>query len=185
MLLEILLSKYKEDTLVYEYIDKEELFIKGKLNIVYGEKSAGKTTSVLKALNSSGIKPIYIDWDNNELYADAVRFSGSVELLYDVIEHSTKQDIIVIDHLDGMSNGKYMSEDDATRVLDILTSIDATVILLAHATAFKSATKKQLSFRGNDKIANNALTVYRLEDGNLHIEKRRGKDNDTIEQWHR
>jgi hypothetical protein len=183
MLLEILLKKYKEEKLFYSYIDKDELFVKGKLNIVYGEKAAGKTTSVLKYLNSCNIKPFYIDYDSNEINYNVYRFVGCDNLIKDIIEFSSVDDVIVIDHLDGLSNGRYMSEEDATKVLTVLSNIKATVILLAHATAFKSATKKQLSFRGNDKIANNALTVYRLQDNNLYIEKRRNKNNETIIDW--
>ena len=170
MLKELLLSKYKEETVVYSYIDENKLFIKGGLNIVYGEKDAGKTYSVLKYLDD----PIFIDYDRNAKVANETRFSGSKAIIDDIIDSSTEDDVVVIDHLDGLSFGKYMSEEDATLVVDKLKSMKCTVILLAHATLYKTAMKKAVSFRGNDKVGNNADTVYSLIDNTLRSEKRRG-----------
>jgi len=183
MLLDLLLSEFKEETIVYSYVDKENLFLTGGLNIVYGEKAVGKTYCVLKALKQSGITPVFIDYDKNEV--DITRFRGSDLLIEKVIEASTVDDVVVIDHLDGFSKGKYMSEEDATTVLKRLSRIQATIILLAHATTLRSATRKSNYFRGNDKIANNADTVYRLENNNLYIEKKRGSSLNIIKDWMR
>ena len=180
MLKELLLKEFNEETVVYSYVDKDKLFLRGGLNIVYGEKNAGKTHSVLKYLEN----PVFIDYDMNEKVSDETRFAGCNEIIEFIASRSTADDIIVIDHLDGLSNGRYMSEDDATAVVGVLKSIPATVILIAHATVHRTATKKSVSFRGNDKIGNNADTVYSLIDGVLRSEKRRG-GHVEIQNWMR
>jgi len=170
MLKDLLLNEFKEQTVSYSYVDSNELFVKGGINIVYGEKNAGKTYSVLKYLKN----PVFIDYDMNAKVADEIRFVGTADIIKFITDNSTPDDIVVIDHLDGFSNGRYMSEEDATAVVNKLKAIPATVILLAHATVYRTAIKKSVTFRGNDKIGNNADTVYSLIDGTLKTEKRRG-----------
>ena len=42
-----------------------EVFRKNGINLVYGASGLGKTVSSVKAINSNGIKPILLDFDNN------------------------------------------------------------------------------------------------------------------------
>ncbi len=186
-LTKILLEKYKVKKMKYEYIDKESLFIKNAINIIYGDKFSGKTYSTIKHLNLSDINPIHIDFDNNPNIEDLNYFSfgGSNDIFDDIVEGSG---IIIIDHLDGFSNGKYMKEEDATKIVNKLKklSIKNTIILLAHATVLRTASGKYVEyFRGNDKIVNNADTVYHLTQNNLEIEKHRGSNGETILNWMR
>lgn len=169
----------------YVFIDSGKLFVEGAVNVIYGEKAAGKTYSLLKYLRGEGIVPIFVDFDRNEVDTSTVHyFKGSGKLMEFLEENDTEGNVIIVDHLDGFSNGKYMTEDDATVVVNRLSKL-GTIILLAHATAYRSSTRKSLAFRGNDKIVNNALTVYRIENEDLHIEKNRSIDTAVLKQWMR
>lgn len=48
-----------------EVIMIAEVFRKNGINLVYGASGLGKTVSSVKAINSNGIKPILLDFDNN------------------------------------------------------------------------------------------------------------------------
>jgi len=174
----------------YEYIDKEELFLKNGINIVYGDKCTGKTTSVIKALNRNSIEPIVLDYDNNPRIEGLkyINVPGSKEVIEDILNLESNHEVIIIDHLDGFANGDYMSEERASIIIDILKGLREkhTVILLAHATMYRSATRVSYAFRGNDKIPNNADTVYSLNNkATLVIEKRRGTAKADINNWMR
>jgi len=166
MLKQFLLDKYGEKYMEYEYIDKEQLFLKNGINIVYGDKCTGKTTSVITALNKSDIEPIVLDYDNNPQIKELkyINIRGSKEVVLDILELKSNHEVLIIDHLDGFANGDYMSEERASIIIDTLKGLREkhTVILLAHATMYRSATKVSYAFRGNDKIPNNADTVYSL-----------------------
>lgn len=58
-MLKCVITSYKEVEML------GEVFVKDGVNFIYGESGVGKTVSTIKALNSSGIKPILLDYDNN------------------------------------------------------------------------------------------------------------------------
>jgi len=42
-----------------------EIFVKNKINFLYGESGVGKTVSTIKAINKDNIEPILLDFDDN------------------------------------------------------------------------------------------------------------------------
>lgn len=187
----VLLNKYGESYMEYEYIDEDKLFLKNGVNIVYGDKCVGKTTSTIMCLNKSGVVPILLDYDYNPKI-DGCQYDGikgSNIVLQDVIDNGTGDDVVIIDHLDGFSGGRYMDEKDATIISQKLRELAnvVTVILLAHATVLRTAGGRTSEyFRGSDKISNTSDTVYRLSrESTLYTEKRRGSVMKDIEKWMR
>lgn len=63
-----MLSYEKKEFPVIDIIGK--VFPKGKIGLLYGESGIGKTTTAIKMLNSEGIEPILVDFDDNPSPAD-------------------------------------------------------------------------------------------------------------------
>jgi len=190
-----LMEKYgKLKLMEYKYIDTDKLFLQNGINIIYGEKFQGKTVSTLMYLQQEGIEPMLIDFDRNPKYKNLnyVHLVGSSDMVKDIIEHEAVDNeeppVIVVDTLDGLVHGKYMTEEDASKVVVVLKELAkvSTVILLAHATIQRTAVRKSVHFRGNEKIVNSADTVYKLMDTTLFVEKNRGYEGDLeIAEWMR
>lgn len=190
-----LIEKYgKLKPMEYKYIDTDKLFLQNGINIVYGEKFQGKTVSTLMYLQQEGIEPMLIDFDRNPKYKNInyIHLVGSSDMIKDIIEHESidneEPPVIVIDTLDGLVHGKYMTEEDASKVVVVLKELAevSTVILLAHATIQRTAVRKSVNFRGNEKIVNSADTVYKLMDTTLFVEKNRGYDGELeLIEWMR
>jgi predicted AAA+ superfamily ATPase len=188
-LLEYMLHTYGESSMEeYEFVDDDKLFVKSGINVLYGRKAVGKTYSLLKYLDSCGIVPVFIDTDRNPKLPFPVHyFRFQPKMLTEIADYTGSSDIIVIDHLAGISGNNYMSEQDSSVIIDALNRLlPATVILLAHSTLQTTATRERETWRGNDSIVNTADRVFRLEPGgNLVFEKARLDDREVIDEWMR
>jgi hypothetical protein len=168
-----------------------DVFVKGKINLLYGESGCGKTYSTLKALNSNGITPILLDLDNNlppeEIDLQFEHLNGVVivkKFMKNNDSINIVSDSVVI--IDTWQMFASITDNDIS-FLEALKAKGNTIIVIAHAKDI--ATKKDIVDM-ESSIANHMDCKLFLErrksSVDLIIKKLRGYTGPmTITNWMR
>ena len=137
-----------EITQYEEYSMIGEVFVKNKINLLYGESGIGKTISTIKALNSDGIEPVLLDFDDNLspkstntkfIHIDANKFMDKLYCYADsdftdkscaVVLPSDR--VIVIDTYHMLSFHLEKFNKIGLNILDVMTMKRNTVIVIGH-----------------------------------------------------
>jgi hypothetical protein len=197
------MEKYRIDlkAIKVEYI--AELYPKNGITLFHGTYGSGKSYSVLKSLNDSGIKPIYIALEISdglqEFDIDAYSELALTPLVNGEFDDQVRDRVIVFDTYTRIMNMyQKIEDDDIYKLFEKLKNrTNSTLIIIGHTSEFVG---KQDLFKDNVVLARNADEVLYLEktvykatkvipahiEYNLHVQKGRGNGGSRIiENWMR
>ena len=171
---------------------------KNKITLIHGESGSGKSIFAVKELNEAGIKPVYIDFDDNELNefrtlnceCDLIEgetfFDDFIGKNYYNLElwNHLKDKVVIIDTWT-LFSAYCGSELNAHRIVKDLIRLGSTVIILAHTTPYSGKEDKP---EMEDKIYRHIkarlyirrTTLKSKIEYHLIIEKLRGHQGDKM-----
>jgi RecA-family ATPase len=145
-----------------------EVFPKGRVSLFHGRQGAGKTYSVIKALNVAGVIPIYIDLDDTTGVEDLHLYRVSNQLLRDMIKGTAEGldgQVVIIDtytrvHDDLKALG-YKDKDILELFEGFCKRYKITLIIIAHTR----------NFVGKDGIFEDNIYLARGAAEELYLDK--------------
>jgi len=177
------LRKRKEKKIMLTDLIEEK-----KITLIHGESGNGKSVWIVKHLNDKGIIPIIIDFDDNEV-EEFESMNIKAELLdgdrfIETMISDSKDKEELVKEIDGkvlvfdtwslyvdtlkysveQSNNEIkikLKEEYAKLMLDKLTEIGATIIIIAHTKPYS----------GKEDMPDMDPEIYRHIKGRLHIRK--------------
>jgi len=203
---EIVNRTKRMETKPYELIGS--LIPKGKITLLHGRSGSGKTYSLLSFLNKHDIEPIYLDFDDNDMYKDTFKmihldgklFVGSMrdKVFAKSVKREFRDRVIIIDTYTNcnLALSAVGSEARTEDIAKMFEGINCTVIVIAH-TDYYSGKKAEPD---TDKVfANHVACRLHLHKEDsldkrnksvktiiyLEIEKLRGVSKNIVPNWMR
>ncbi len=182
----------------YLYSGKEPLSLIGNLiprdktTLLHGRSGCGKTFGILKFFEQQGIRPVLLDFDDNDITTDALHIDGDRFLralsLNDGLHIELEKQVIIIDTyaMAAISLKKHLD----CSVEDFVKSLDATIIVISHTVYYSGKpAEASVPFEFANHVScrlhlHNDVKMTKVNDY-LEIEKLRGKGSFNILNWMR
>ncbi len=169
--------------IIKEYKDVElvgEVFVKHKVNMIYGASGVGKTVSTITAINRDGITPVLFDYDDNlspnENNCDYIHIDAHK---IKTTDKALKEQVIVIDTYHKMDH----------EIFKILVKNHNTIIIVGHSLDL--ATRNDIPDAPSEFVNHLASKVFlaynkKSKTSDLTVFKCRGyRGSRIIQNWMR
>ena len=182
----------------YLYSGKEPLKLidglvpRDKTTLLHGRSGCGKTFSLLKFFEDQGIRPVLLDFDDNDISFDAMHIDGDRFIralsLNDSLLVELEKHVVIIDTY-AMASISLKKHLDCT-VQEFVDSLDATIIVIAHTVYYSGKpAEASVPFEFANHVScrlhlHNDVKITKVNNY-LEVEKLRGKGSYNIIDWMR